>query len=419
MLAALRRTFQRREPDVSALVLAARHGDTAGVLALVSRADANARGEWRRTALCEAAEHGHTETVRALAACGADVNARDRWGRTPVWTAASFGHTLCVRALVACGADVESADVGGETPLFAAASQGNTETVRALVACGADVSAADHRGRTPVWAAAEYDNAETVRALAACGADVSAADHGGRTPVWAAAEHGHTETVRALAECGADVSAADHGGWTPFVTAVLNGRTETVRALVREFGADANTAGLLEAAARGGDTAMAWTLVREGGAELDRARQPRLAFAMARHPRLGGGSRAAALDEDVLRMVLDAAIAPPASEMAAERGHARTARVLRFLEAQEGAAPVHAAANAASRAGFECPVCLDSAGEALALVPCGHPVCKGCWARMRRSDRRCPLCREGGVLGVDPETFPQSAPLHARFCVRL
>jgi ankyrin repeat protein len=428
MLAALRRALQRgADPDFSALMLAARHGDTAGVLALVSRADVNARGEWGRTALFHAAQNGHTETVRALAACGADVSARDDFGRTPVWAAASFGHAVCVQALEACGADVESADAAGATPLFAAASQGNTETVRALAACGADVSAADHRGRTPVWAAAEYDHTETVRALAACGADVSAADHGGRTPVWAAAEYGHTPCVRALAACGADVSTASTWGETPLFIAAMNGHTETVRALAREFGADVDTTMSLgftplHAAAQRGHAETVWTLVREGGAELHRAREQRLAFAMALHPRLGGGSRAyATLDEDMLRMVLGPHVAsgPAASEMAAENGHARAARVLKFLEEHEGLAPVHAAANAARRAGFECPVCLESAGGALALAPCGHQVCRGCWAQMQSRGKRCPLCRDLDPLAVDPGTFPASAPLRQRFCVQV
>ena len=202
---------------------------------------------------------------------------------------------------------------------------------------------------------------------------------------------------------------------------------ETVQALVREFSADVNTpsrAGFtpLDAAATHRvDAAAAWTLVREGGAYLDRALEQRKAFAMALHPRLGGGSRAYALDSHLLQMVLGPHVASGAraSEMAAQRGNAMAARVLEFLEAREGAAPVHAAANAASRAGFECPVCLDSAGEALALVPCGHPVCGGCWARIMRGDRRCPLCRKRDVIAVAPETFPASARLLQRFCVQL
>ena len=72
---------------------------------------------------------------------------------------------------------------------------------------------------------------------------------------------------------------------------------------------------------------------------------------------------------------------------------------------------------------FECPVCLESpaesGGEALALVPCRHLVCRACWARIMRGDRRCPLCRDRDVIAVDPETFPASARLLQRFCVQL
>jgi hypothetical protein len=149
-----------------------------------------------------------------------------------------------------------------------------------------------------------------------------------------------------------------------------------VRALVLELGADVNTANNegvtpVQAAARAGDAATAWTLVRECGAELDRARQQRQAFAMALHPRLGRGSQAYALDEHLLQMVLGPHVASrPLSEKASARGHRTAASVLKFLEEQEDVEPKdaekNAAANAARRAGFECPVCLDSAGEALA-----------------------------------------------------
>jgi hypothetical protein len=110
---------------------------------------------------------------------------------------------------------------------------------------------------------------------------------------------------------------------------------------------------------------------------------------------------------------------PPASELAAQEGHAATAGVLRFLEAHDGAAPEHAAANAARRAEFECPVCLEPevGGGALALVPCGHQVCRGCWAQI--ADGRCLLCRAEDVHGVDGALFPGSARLRGRCCVQL
>ena len=202
---------------------------------------------------------------------------------------------------------------------------------------------------------------------------------------------------------------------------------ETVQALVREFGADVNTpsrAGFtpLDAAAtHRGDAAAAWTLAREGGAYLDRALEQRRAFAMALHPRLGRESPAYCLDEHLLTMVLGPHVAsgPPASLMAAYEGHVTAERVLRFLEAQEDEAPTHAAANAEWRADFECPVCFEPAGEALALVPCSHMVCRACWAQIESGAVRCPLCRGVDSLAVDPETFPASAHLRERFCVQM
>jgi ankyrin repeat protein len=277
------------------------------------------------------------------------------------------------------------------TPVYAAVIGGHLETVRALVReFGADARAANVEGYTPVSAAALGGHTACVRALVReCGADANTRNLDGITPVLVASFKGHTACVRALVqECDADLSAADFAGMTPVYAAAIGGHLETVRALVREFGADVNTPSsrdftALGAAAHRGDAAMAWTLVRECGAELDRARQQRQAFAMALHARLGRGSRAHALDEHLLQMVLGPHVAsgPPASELAAQEGHAATAGVLRFLEAHDGAAPEHAAANAARRADFECPVCLEPevGGGALALVPCGHQVCRGCW----------------------------------------
>ena len=404
------------------------HANAAALAELAAAAEAAFSAIIDAAAL-QAAVRGDTARVLEMLEGGADIRAVDRAGGTLVCLAAGGGHTACVRALAARGADVNAADARGATPLFIAAANGHTACVLALVReYGADARAANVEDYTPVLTAAYGGHTACVLALVhECGVDANSHSREGMTPVLVASFKGHTGTVRALVrECGADLNIANDMGMTPVYAAAIGGHLETVQALVREFGADVDTASSrgftpLSAAANRGDAAMAWTLVREGGAALDRAREQRLAFAMALHHRLGGGSRAYALDEYLLQMVLGPHVASGvrASELAAGRGHARAASVLRFLEAQERAAPVHAEANAASRAGFECPVCLDSAGEALALVPCGHQVCRGCWARIMRSDERCPLCRNGAVLGVPSGEFHDSAPLRQRFCVEM
>ena len=419
--------------DKAALSYAGR-GDTARVLEMLDGgADIRAVDGDGSTLVCLAAEGGHTACVQALAARGADVNTADARGETPMFAAASGGHTACVRALAACGGDALATSNAGDTPLFMAVAGGHMETVRALVVeFGADANARNGDFVTPVFVAAFAGHTACVLALVQeFGADANTCNGEGVSPVVIASSRGHTETVRALVRgCGADLTLVNAAGMTPVYAAAIGGHLGTVQTLVREFGADVNTPSSrgftpLSAAANRGDAAMAWTLVREGGAELDRAREQRRAFAMGLHPRLGRESRAYCLDENLLQMVLGPHVAsgPRASEMAAERGHETAASVLGFLEAQEGAAPEHAEANAERLAGFICPVCLESpaesGGEALALVPCRHLVCRACWARIMRGDRRCPLCRKRDVIAVAPETFPASARLLQRFCVQL
>jgi hypothetical protein len=98
----------------------------------------------------------------------------------------------------------------------------------------------------------------------------------------------------------------------------------------------------------------------------------------------------------------------------------RAYKALEWLE--ELPDPKHAEANAQKRAdGFECPVCLeDTQGEAVAVVPCGHRVCRGCWAELRaRGVDRCPKCRAPILHGAPPDAWPDRHPLYARFCVEV
>ncbi|MFN9898775.1 MAG: RING-HC finger protein [bacterium] len=70
-------------------------------------------------------------------------------------------------------------------------------------------------------------------------------------------------------------------------------------------------------------------------------------------------------------------------------------------------------------------MCLEPELVALALVPCGHQVCRGCWekieshATIESRAARCPLCREDDVHGVHSAAFPDSTPLRQRFCVEM
>ena len=306
-------------------------------------------------------------------------------GKDAILAAAAKGDTRAVLALVKSGTDPNTTDARGATPVWVAAENGHTQTVRALVQCGADASTPKEGGETPVFAAAFSGHTDTVRALVKeCGADASTPKEGGETPVFAAAFSGHTDTVRALVkECHANPDTADELGFTPVFIAAHNDKSETVRALVHDCRADPFPA-LVDAAIHD-DTEMIWKLVRECGFDpACRNRDGNTARDLARP-----GSRAYQLLE-----CLEKLQAP---------GH-----TLYTLE------------NEGKRAeGFECPLCLETRGDAIAFFPCGHRVCPSCWPGLRDADIPCPLCREPILHGVMQRRFPDGHKLFSRFCVEL
>ncbi|KAG2501676.1 hypothetical protein HYH03_000179 [Edaphochlamys debaryana] len=147
----------------------------------------------------------------------------DREGRTPLWVAAQRGHVELVRMLAAAaaagqpaGGGVNVPNTSGVTPLRVAAAQGHAGVVEALLAAGADVEAADKDGFTPLYVACARSHVEAARLLLTGGALPDRPDRSQRTPLWAALHPGgaakagacpdrRAAVVRALLGAGADV----------------------------------------------------------------------------------------------------------------------------------------------------------------------------------------------------------------------
>ena len=87
---------------------------------LASKADVNARAEYRETPLHMAAGSGNTVALRLLTEHGAHVNAQRRDRKTPLHLAASNGHIEIVKILIENKADVKAIDLYKNTPLMCA-----------------------------------------------------------------------------------------------------------------------------------------------------------------------------------------------------------------------------------------------------------------------------------------------------------
>lgn len=201
-LAAGRRTAGK-EASI-ALVLAARHGETRSVQALLRHgAQPNTKDASGTTALIAAASNGYGEIVRILLSAGADANARNNFGRTALISAAADRYPDIVRALIQAGADVNAQDAEGKTALMLAGSAGDEEITQGLIQSGADVNAKSLSGDTALMSAARGGHAEIVRLLVKAGAKVEAKDKNGNSALKMARALNHPETVRALREAGA------------------------------------------------------------------------------------------------------------------------------------------------------------------------------------------------------------------------
>ena len=108
----------------SALHFAIWHTSTNGVeilkLLLASKADVNARAEYRETPLHMAARSDNTVALKLLIEHGANINAQQRDGKTPLHLAASNGYIEIVKTLVENKADVKARDLYKNTPLMCA-----------------------------------------------------------------------------------------------------------------------------------------------------------------------------------------------------------------------------------------------------------------------------------------------------------
>lgn len=370
-------------------------------------ADPNSRNYHGEPALYFAATRCLTKTVEVLLEYGATPNSRDKYGETPVWVAAQKGMVEIVQMLVLAGADPHTVDDRGESPFWMAAALGKRETALFLVQkCGADPNTRNPRGETPLYYAASRGEAERVRMLVRdLGAGPNTRNNRGQSAVAAACPS--TETVRVLVECGADPDTADSKGLTPIMLAAMQGCTDIVRVLV-EAGVDPNTPDgngvtpIFHAVTNGHDN-LVWLLAREWGIDLTR-KQPRLAFAMGHHRRLGAASALSSLSPDVVELILNYVRAPWVPENKGP-SYRNSLPLYEWLVSIEDAPPVYAEHNAGLRGSFQCSMCNHTTDQAVALVPCGHRVCGQC---LKSS---CPICQAAVYHTVPQEQFPDQARL--------
>ncbi|XP_044584637.1 protein TANC2 isoform X6 [Cotesia glomerata] len=226
----------REEAAQQAVVAAASQGHEAIVEYLLDMAEVTVDrpdtliGE---TALTIAAAHGSTATVSALLARGASPLATNAKGLSPLMLAAREGHWGTAERLLQssvststepnldeAAALLEQRDSMGRTPLMMAACEGHTNLIDMFLEKGSILEATDKEGLTALGWACVRGRVAAAQNLIDHGADISANDKTGRTPLDLAAFQGNPKLVQLLLERGAAIEHVDLHGMRPLDRAI-------------------------------------------------------------------------------------------------------------------------------------------------------------------------------------------------------
>jgi ankyrin repeat protein len=141
-----------------------------------------------------AAKHGDTDEVAALLSMDSRLTrTHDSDGWTPLHLAAHYGHADIVSIMLHNNApvDIRSTNTMANTPLHAALAGRRNDVSKMLIEAGADVNARQHGGWVPLHAAAANGDREMVDLLIARGADRAAINDAGVSAAAIARERGH------------------------------------------------------------------------------------------------------------------------------------------------------------------------------------------------------------------------------------
>ncbi|HJN13958.1 MAG TPA: ankyrin repeat domain-containing protein [Armatimonadota bacterium] len=152
----------------------------------------------------KAAGGGDIATVQQMLADGADPNAKDQYTKTALHDAANFGKTDVVKLLLDHGADVNAKDGSDDTPLHCAmlSTGSGADVVKLLLDNGADINATNEHGRTPLHKAVTSIGGQ-FETLLSYGPDATIRDDKGETALQRAVDAQATQSAARLREYGA------------------------------------------------------------------------------------------------------------------------------------------------------------------------------------------------------------------------
>ncbi|MCJ1286827.1 hypothetical protein MMC26_006173 [Xylographa opegraphella] len=185
----------------------------------------------KRTALCEASLHGHSNIVNLLIHEGCSTNHADAESYTALHHACHKGHLATVRSLVEAKADIEALGPQSKTPLHLAAQVPHRNVVMLLLQSNSNINARDENNQTPLHISAARGNVEMCSYLLENGAQVDNRDSNSKTALQLACEAGHYDAVEAMLK-HSNLRITDLTFLTAFFAAVEHGNVRVAESFL-------------------------------------------------------------------------------------------------------------------------------------------------------------------------------------------
>lgn len=188
-----------------------------------------------------AAERGHLELMKKIAAVNSIDDSEDKKFNSPLSYAIKGSYHDCIKFIIGEHKDWKDTDINGLTPLHAAAGYcTREEIIDEIIDNGMDINVHDSIYGSPLHIAILCENHVASNRLIERGADLRARNRKGQEPIHVAAETGDLDVFQFLLDSSIPHDTVTRKGETALHFAASKGHVDIVDCLL-DFGVDVNT----------------------------------------------------------------------------------------------------------------------------------------------------------------------------------
>ncbi|PVD30759.1 hypothetical protein C0Q70_10034 [Pomacea canaliculata] len=203
------------------------------LLLINAGAKLDAKDTFGNTPCHYAADDGHCQILDVLIRKGVNVNSQDITSKTPLMKAVRNNKTDAVLRLLRASADLNITDRNSDMALHYAARNGCTDIIDILLSGGSLIDVQNYWGRSPLMEAVCYNHKESVALLICASCDLNRREFKtGETALHIAVKRNYVSVVHLLLQAGTRHDIYNHQGETAFYDAVVSNKMDILRLMI-------------------------------------------------------------------------------------------------------------------------------------------------------------------------------------------